>query len=437
MPFEGPCTTCDVKRTCGIYPDLSASLFTRPAFRNGTPRDDLDQALDRAARAWVRAVAGPGNQLDAEDTRVSLAAIFDLLCSGLYAREALGMDPESVAGHVLRCGDDLLLPYTWMCPICVSRGEDRVASYLPQARQERQRQVTRLFPLVDHISKPRSRFIGDVGIKVLKSILRIALEGMNGQLRMSEGGGRRGEFDLTLASQDRLVLCEVKAKPMIAFPLVQRGVATGAATRPRHEWQPQADGIPLGEFDLLIAATDTRIGLGAAAGCTWPLDSLTGAAADDALVRSVCHGWRLHLDAYREWVNEPDHLRWHRFGCGNFSAFVEGVRVEHRVANTKELPGLDRTDDIKKGTAQVLLFNRYKMQCQRSALRTALMGNLYAETHGVDYLDHLADMQVRDEQYPEWTWIFDMILGLTKNVFRDDVLEQAFSTATILQRHTD
>ena len=52
------------------------------------------------------------------------------------------------------------------------------------------------------------------------------------------------------------------------------------------------------------------------------------------------------LQAYRLWKNEPSRLRWLRFGCGNFLAVEDDVLVETRVANTKELPGLDGTDGI-------------------------------------------------------------------------------------------
>ena len=50
--------------------------------------------------------------------------------------------------------------------------------------------------------------------------------------------------------------------------------------------------------------------------------------------------------------------------------------MEKRVANTKELPGLDRTDDIKKGSTQLLLMSRLKFGCAKRALKTVLLGNL-------------------------------------------------------------
>lgn len=104
------------------------------------------------------------------------------------------------------------------------------------------------------------------------------------------------------------------------------------------------------------------------------------------------------------------------------------------MANTKELPGLDRTDDIKKGTSQVLRFSRFKLNCQRTALKSALLGNLYAETHGNDYIDPVSNLQVKTPDASRVEWIFDMILGLSKNVFHDQRLETVFTTDNILLR---
>src|SRR5205085_6672395 len=208
------------------------------------------------------------------------------------------------------------------------------------------------------------------------------------------------EFDLTFASLDTLLFGEVKAKPLIAFPLIAResGKPNPVAD---HQWvNPKS--LTGTRFSLYIAAAnDLFIDIGSPFSETpyWPLEVLTNTAKDPLLVQSIVIGWRRHLDAYRTWTNEPDQLRWHRFGCGNFSTRENGVRIERRVANTKELPGLDRTDDIKKGASQVLLFSRFKQGCKKEALKSSLLGNVYAETHGANYLDRLAKMQVTAEGY--------------------------------------
>jgi len=263
------------------------------------------------------------------------------------------------------------------------------------------------------------------------SLLRVILEFSPYPIRLTPGGGKRGEFDLTMASNDILILGEVKAKPLIAFPLILREYFSNASVD--HEWTRDYS-LQGSNLALYVAASDFFIPLGAKNSALWPLDSFIQLATNPLQIYQIISGWRKHLEVYRVWKNEPDELRWHRFGCGNFMDYEGSLHIERRVANTKELPGLDRTDDIKKGTSQVLRFSRFKLNCQRIALKSALLGNLYAETHGEDYVDPLSGLQVKTPEAPRYEWIFDMILGFSKNVFNDGLLEEVFNTEKIMKR---
>lgn len=58
---------------------------------------------------------------------------------------------------------------------------------------------------------------------------------------MRDGGGARGEFDLTIGTETTLMFIEVKAKPMLALPLMAevdspRGRAASTPGR-RFRWQ--------------------------------------------------------------------------------------------------------------------------------------------------------------------------------------------------------
>lgn len=433
--FEGPCTYCEYKTDCTVYPELRNDLYVRPGFQLGDTLDGFDELMDEISQSWIQSIATIYQALLPEDINASLSALFDTLCSALYARDVLSLDARTREITGLRCRDELIFPYTWMCPRCVSRGLSRDDCYLPDAVRKTEKGVTRDFPDITLLAKPRSRAIGDVGIKVLRSILRVVLKIPPVKFKMSEGGGRRGEFDLTFASIDTLLFGEVKAKPLIAFPLIVRefGKPTTVAS---HQWvKPKT--LPGARFSLYVAAAnDLFIDVGSPLPETpyWPLEAVAKAAKDPLLVQSIVIGWRRHLDAYRTWTNEPDQLRWHRFGCGNFSTRENGVRIERRVANTKELPGLDRTDDIKKGASQVLLFSRFKQGCKKEALKSSLLGNVYAETHGANYLDRLANMRVTAEGYQRLEWIFDMILGLSRNIFNDPILEETFDVKSVIIR---
>lgn len=97
-----------------------------------------------------------------------------------------------------------------------------------------------------------------------------------------------------------------------------------------------------------------------------------------------------------------------------------------RIDNTKTLPGIDRTDDIKKGLAQVLLFARLKRGCRANAVKTALFGNLYAETHHEHYVKPLASARLLWSDDSEPQWLFDAIIALSRNIINDAAMETMF-----------
>lgn len=238
--YEGPCTQCIYKTTCVAYPELLGDLYKDTSFQAGSPLDEDDRLLDTISRLWVRTVALCGGSWPQEERQASLPALFDLLCSAFYAREAAleGLHQKPA----LRCADELIFPFTWMCPRCVKRGRALSACYLPDAeRKKDKRGKAKDYPQVSLLAKPGARLIGDVGFKVLMSLLRVilkswnALGSMDDHYQLTAGGGKRGEFDLTLASDKELVFGEVKAKPLIAFPLILQGYFQGDSSH-AHEW---------------------------------------------------------------------------------------------------------------------------------------------------------------------------------------------------------
>ena len=70
------------------------------------------------------------------------------------------------------------------------------------------------------------------------------------------------------------------------------------------------------------------------------------------------------------------------------------------VDDSKNAPGMDRTDDIKKGTYQVLKFGTYyKEKCPRRILRAVLVSN-FLPLHGFErYLSEIQDVIWTKEKY--------------------------------------
>jgi len=429
--YLGPCANCEYQTTCTAYIELDQFLFGRRDFQRSVQLDTMDEALDAVVQAFSASLRVLRSRGDLPDELIgpSFSALFDLCVTGIYTNGLLST-ADQFSQPALKCEQNVVFPYTWMCPLCVARGLARSACYLPGSSRRTDRGITRDYPNVDLIAKPGGRAIGDQGIKSLKSILRYVIGKTDPTARLRDGGGARGEFDLTIATDTALIFVEVKAKPLIAYPLVATLVDASSSSN-EHAWiTPRLSEVT--NLALLLGAHNQRLSLAAPVLedlATWPMLHLAAAVAAPDEVAKIVSNWKAQADAYAIWENEPDVTRWHRFGCGNFSVLEDGVRVEKRVANTKELPGLDRTDDIKKGAAQVLKYSRLKFACKRSSLASVLMGNTHAITHHDDYVAPLLRLKVisADDDSIASEWIFDAVIGLTKDYVNKPSLSEVFN----------
>lgn len=436
--FEGPCTSCAHKAICVPYVELHNHLFSHAKFRKEPICSAIDVGLDAVVERYVASLRALRAQGLISDLSLgnALSALVDLCITGIYTNGLIN-DKGEFSQQALRCGRDyVLFPYTWMCPLCVTAGKPRVESYLPMSRRESKNGVVRDYPQVEWLAKPGGRAIGDQGIRVVKALLRATLKASGTNARLRDGGGARGEFDLTVATDSVLAFVEVKAKPLIAYPLVATMSSPFSEGSVQHEWL-EASMSNVAELVLLLAATNHSLPLSRPTSenvGSWPLQDLAHAVSDPNIVASIISNWTQHAEAYVQWTSEPDRLRWHRFGCGNFPSSEDGLSIEKRVANTKELPGLDRTDDIKKGAAQVLKYSRLKFQCKRRALRAVLLGNTHALTHHKDYVSPLLHLKVvEDGGDPSRSeWIFDAMVGLTQNHFNVADLATIFAFERLL-----
>lgn len=440
--FEGPCLTCEHRPTCEPYRELSQYLFARREFQRDPTPLAMDSALDEVVAAYVqslRTLEAEG-RFDRADLGIALAALVDFCITGVYTNGLIS-DQAEFRQNALTCGGNrAIFPYTWMCPLCVSDGRTNPEAYLPGAERETDKGITRDYPQVRWLAKPGGRAIGDQGIQVVKALLRATLSASRMNARLRDGGGARGEFDLTIATDTTIAFIEVKAKPMLAFPLLAE-IDRQESPHGTHAWgavqmaEVQRLYLFLGAINDKVTITTPTPG----ETTVWPLNDLAQVALQPDAVEKVFMNWKAQCEAYFT-PAEPFHLRWHRFGCGNF-AHVEpgGLRVEKRVANTKELPGLDRTDDIKKGAAQVLKYSRLKFECGRRALRSVLLGNTHALSHHEDYVEPIINLKVlADGADPNRAeWIFDAMVGLTKNTFNDPGLANLFAFERLLDQPLD
>lgn len=121
------------------------------------------------------------------------------------------------------------------------------------------------------------------------------------------------------------------------------------------------------------------------------------------------------------------------------------------VDDTKNAPGMDRTDDIKKGTYQVLKYGTYyKEKCSRRIIKSVLASN-FLPFHGyVRYLSEIEDVIWTKDKYkvllPENIPLenvisfrvdsvfnlYDAILCLTRSIYRDKDLEKLLNISKLV-----
>jgi hypothetical protein len=426
-PANTPCNNCEYLSGCSAYSALRALVYTKPGFLKpemtakflgaAKAKVVLD-LLPQCVAAWLATVERA--DLEAELKDVSLAALFDVLMTGLYGTVVF----EDARGPIGRQafvhgGDETwgYFPYIWMCPACVAQGASPGDAYLPGATLKADQ---RMYSVKERLARPEGRMIGDFGALCIRTIIgAITTPGAH----FAAGGGHRGEFDLIIATEDMLILGETKASPLVAFPLAAR-LPTEAD---HHTWVDAGDATHWALFLGAAPEGERFLPLSPPSGSAWPLTDVLHFASDPSTVETILRAWKRHLEGYRKFNEEDPHTRWHRFGCGNIEVKnpAPGHAKQLRVDNTKILPGLDRTDDIKKGIAQVMLFGRLKIGCRMRAVKTVLFGNLYAETHHEHYVKPLASLELL---WPgnEPVWLLDGIVALSRNILNDARLSALF-----------
>lgn len=447
-----PCELCDLRfhdgKECAGYKDLQTTLYGTTAFRAPTTPTSYEKMIYDLISTWVSGIIKSidHKNISEADFPRSFSALYDVCASAIYGKALIDNNGRTKK-KALACGSHGVFPYTWMCPICISEGSEKFNAYLPgykvKVGDKNDKDKIKFEINPEMLAKPEGSEIGFVGGIIMKSILRYIGSNSSKPFIVRTGGGRRGEFDFTLTNGESLTFVELKASPLIAFPIVY-----SRAESSKHEWLDK-ESLTSANVFMFVAAASEYIPLSNNFNDMWPIPDLIKYFSDSDNVLKIFKGWIRHHDVYKLWKNEPDDLRWHRFGCGNFGATVPSpitedsmlTKVEMRVGNTKELPGLDRTDDIKKGTTQLILFSRLKFKCSKNALKTMLLGNLYAETHHDDYFDPIYSLMILDNREKsddlseigsKSRWIFDAIIGFSDERINDTELASAFDYKNLM-----
>ncbi|NEQ96500.1 MAG: hypothetical protein F6K30_07225 [Cyanothece sp. SIO2G6] len=156
--------------------------------------------------------------------------------------------------------------------------------------------------------------------------------------------------------------------------------------------------------------------------------------------------WIRALDAYSE-KNRSDNIYWFTNACGqpfplpdNWPSRGRGASGYESVSDSKTSVGMDRTDDIKKGTYQVLkLSAELKPDVTHFHVKTGLLSNIHAVRHFDEYLEAVRDIiwtsekdtgvhlgRDLDPDKPLYN-LFDGIISFTKSIARDEWVANLFN----------
>jgi len=374
-----------------------------------TGAEELSVPGSLAARLVERshALAGSGMPLG-----VALAASFDLLVAARFYEQT---KPE----NWLWCERSNLdiYPFLNACPACVL--EHR---------------------FVHHDgNKPESGAIGPITAGVLRRVLVEHYRLTGKAVRVATG---REPVDLAVIDYGARTafLAEVKASPLFTPPLAtphtaEHFQATSVAPL------SHSRGIlrDMAERDIMLVTPGAsgqkhlwplrRTGLGRSG---WSEVALAdGIAAEPAAleryVRSWAHMWALYLARDRS-----DPAFWFTGACGLPAspgpAWPKAASGKPRgsVSDSKTSVGMDRTDDIKKSTFQVLNLGVAVRRQEKDGwqIKVGLASNLHAGRHYADYLAQYEDvawgwLTAGAKTPAEWYNLFDGVVAFSESHTRD------------------
>ncbi|MGK7872825.1 MAG: hypothetical protein AB4426_05785 [Xenococcaceae cyanobacterium] len=346
---------------------------------------------------------------------MALGALFDLVVSAKYAeRQVADGGWTYCAGDNLSDGSSLYFCYLQTCPRCsVRKGiKPKIASNKPSS---------------DTIGE----ICGDVTYEILSEVIRVNAPG----IKIGKNRDRQADVDFVFYDANVLALGETKSSPLVIYPLEVRlgkpltEVRDGQRVSKRDHTQATVN-IYQAEILMYISHQNLRINLGRATTNQWLYQSLIQYVQRPENVAVLIAAWKELYDVYAANLSrgQTDNRKWITCGCGG------------GVDDSKNKPGMDRTDDIKKGTYQSLKFGTYyKEKDSRRIVRSLIASNFFPLRTFERYLSEMTDVIWTKEKYsrtlsvtiPEnfltfsrndLFYLYDAIICFTESIYMDDHL---------------
>jgi len=355
---------------------------------------------------------------------VALPALFDLVMSAKYAEQMISnggwiycVGPSSLVSEE----PTLYFPFLKTCPRCSSKYGIK--------------------PEIKKSNKPGSDKIGEIASDANILILSEMIRWIAPNVKIGKSSNRQGDVDAVIYDDEIVALVEIKSSPLVIYPLeikLDEPMTENydGELGPKHNHSDATVILSTSELLLYIPHLDLHIPLGKHRKENWPYPELANFVSSPQNAAKVISAWKELYNIYAgpRPRGSVDHRRWLICGCGS------------PVDDSKNAPGMDRTDDLKKGTYQVLKYGAYyKEKCPRRILRAVLASNLLA-LHGFDrYLAEIQDVIWTKDKYsilldeavvPKGIIAFesnnlfnlyDALICLTRSIYRDEHLRQISS----------
>lgn len=322
------------------------------------------------------AQAAKGNPLGA-----ALGAGFDLVVAAKYYDY---VQPENWL-WCQHCGLDIY-PFLNACPVCTF--ENRYVHH--------------------EGNKPPSGSIGPVTAEALREVL-VEYFAQTGKMHLDVRRGREPVDIAIIDGKERTVfVAEIKASPLFTPPLVIKHSPQGfasVATQPLKHIKGTMRGLDNADPALLIPQGKNEyqlweMGLSGLGKPGWAEAAVAAAIKKNpASFAEYVTAWRNMWTLYLA-KDQTHSAYWLTSACGLPRNPGEGWpqksngRPTGSISDGKTSVGMDRTDDIKKSTFQVLNLGVKLRQADISpwTLHIGLMSNLHAGHHHTDYLGPYEDI---------------------------------------------
>jgi hypothetical protein len=287
--------------------------------------------------------------------------------------------------------------------------------------------------------KPTSHHIGEITATATAFFLTLLAASADRPLEVGVISKQSHDVDALAWRDDLLVLFEIKSSPLVTYPI--RVKLTAPFTEPGDEGPVEIAQHKLIDVEfrthepsLYLANTGTDIPLGRPDAAEWPYPQLSKYISDPDGLLNYVEAWGEVFLGY----SVPKVKRAGRQVVLGYLANGWGDEID----SNKTKAGLGRTDDIKKGTYQLLKFGAYYRDgCPNLAIRGALTANLDPLFMYADYMEKLIDARwapaskfrpaARSPDYQEILerdlfYIYDAVLAFNRPMVNDKILTGSF-----------